>query len=179
MGVSPWTAAPITQSSEGTTGAMNHVAPLGLRTRAVTPEPWAHAQWLPHAVPLGLKQNPSWRKHISPWHHRIAPRHHRISLRCHRFSPQRGVIAFSRNAATGCSHGRKPMDRGPPLAQSPEGSTGAMIHVAPFGILVWCGIPMDLDGKCIIEFFQPVSRGVIDVDFHKSFVSCCLQYQVS
>ena len=75
--------------------------------------------------------------------------------------------------------GVSPWTAAPPLAQSPEGTTGAMNHFAPFGILVWCGIPMDRDGKCIIEFFQPVSSGVIDVDFHKSFVSCCLQYQVS
>lgn len=42
-------------SPRGTTGAMIHFAPLGLRTRAVAPTPWAYAQWLYHAVPLELR----------------------------------------------------------------------------------------------------------------------------
>ena len=105
--------------------------------------------------PVGTKHISSWRNRIAPRHHRIqprhhriqprrnriAPRHHRIQSRHHRISsrrprisPQRGDIAFSRNAATGCSHGRKPMDRGPPIAQSPKGTAGTMIHVAPSGL---------------------------------------------
>ena len=112
--------------------------------------------------PVGTKHISSWRNRIAPRHHRIQPRHHRIqprrnriaprhhriaprhhriqsrhhriSSRRHRISPQRGDIAFSRNAATGCSHGRKPMDRGPPIAQSPKGTAGTMIHVAPSGL---------------------------------------------
>jgi hypothetical protein len=73
--------------------------------RGGCPDTMGSRPWLPHVVPLGLKQN-----------------------------PRSGDIAFSRNAATGCSHGRKPMDRGPPLAHSPKGTTGAMIHVAPSGL---------------------------------------------
>jgi hypothetical protein len=73
-------------------------------------------RWLPHAVPLGLKHLSPWRNRIAPRHHRIQPRHHRISSRRYRISPRSGDIAFSRNAATGCSHGRKPMDRGPSIS---------------------------------------------------------------
>jgi hypothetical protein len=127
MGVSPWNAAPpLAQSPKGTTGAMNHVAPSGLRKVRL---PLSHGL-TPMATtcrPVGTKHISPWRNRISQWHHRIAQRRHRIaarrhrisarrhriSSRCHRCSPLCGDIASSRNAATGCSHGRKPMDRLP------------------------------------------------------------------
>jgi hypothetical protein len=75
-------------------------------------------RWLPHAVPLGL--NTFRRGIIASRNGIIASRNGVIASRNVVIASRHGVIAFRhgaivvrRNAATGCSHGREPMERLP------------------------------------------------------------------
>jgi hypothetical protein len=109
MGASPWTASPqLAFSPEGTTGASIHFAPLGLRTRRL---PCFH----------GLAFN-----------HGLAP----IATTCRPVGTF-GELPSSLPAATrrqDVAMGASPWTASPQLAFSPEGTTGASFHAAPWGL---------------------------------------------